>query len=169
MSMIRQDRQNSRIVANFPITGTITNAQLADRATVADSAVGFNISRQSVGITVGYSSGSAVTGSVSLGKAFILYNVTTDTPARIRLYASSSFRDADLTRPATTFASGESGLLAELVLSGSTDILNFTLSPIVNCANAEPTPTNNIPYTIQPYIPNSGSMTVSFSRIVLEG
>jgi hypothetical protein len=167
--MLRQDKQNARIVAEFPITGTIDHAIRADTAAVADSATGFNITRTTVGFSTAYTSGSALTGSVPLGKAFILYNVTTSIPARIRLYASSSYRDADLHRPSSDFVYGESGLLTELVLSGSTDILNFTLSPIVNGANAEPVATNNIAYTIQPYVPVDGTISLTFSRIVLEG
>ena len=159
--VLLNSKNSNPISSSYAVTASFAN--------VAASATGFNIQRTSVSVTSAYLSGSILTGSVALGKAFILYNVTTDTPARIRLYASSSFRDADVARPASTFASGESGLLTELVLSGSTDILNFTLSPIVNGANAEPTPTNNIAYTIQPYIPNSGSINLTFTRIELEG
>lgn len=167
--MIRQDKQNKRIILDFPATGTISNADTASYAGVAASATGFNIQRTSVSTTLSYVSGSALTGSLPLGKTFLLFGVNTDTPARIRLYASESFRAADFSRPSEQFPTGESGLLTELVLSGSDTLLDFVMAPIVNGVNAEPVPTNNIAYTIQPFVPTSGSITLTFNRILLEG
>ena len=169
MSMIRQDRQNSRIIANFPITGTINHAVRADTAAIADSATGFNIQRTFVGLNIATTPDTDTTGSVTMGRAGVLFNVETTIPMRFRLYTSPTFRDADIARPVTQFPTGESGLVTELVLSGSVDILNFAMSPAVNYANAEVPSTPELYYTARAYSENPESIGVVLSRIVFEG
>lgn len=109
------------------------------------------------------------TGSIAgFGKSYILLTVVTDTDARIRLYGSQSYVDADLVRPIGTDPATENGVVVDLVLSGSVSLYNFTLSPVVNGANVEPIPTDLGYYTITNLSATSASISVNFNRIVLE-
>jgi hypothetical protein len=88
------------------------------------------------------------TGSVQLAKGFILHQVQTSYPARVRLYVSSSFRNADINRPITGTISGEHGLILDLVTSGSPSFLTYSLSPIVFGSDGSPSPSGSIAYSI---------------------
>ena len=110
-----------------------------------------------------------ITGSIAtFGKSYILLTVETNTDSRIRLYGSASYMQADLTRSIGTDPVAENGVVVDLVLSGSPTIYNFTLSPMVNGANVEPTTANTAYYTITNLSAASASISVNFSRIVLE-
>lgn len=68
-------------------------------------------------------------GSLDLGRCFVLLAVSTNFAARVRVYASQSYRGADADRPSNVAPSGDHGLLLELITT-PTD-LDWTLSPMV--------------------------------------
>ena len=108
------------------------------------------------------------TGSISLGKSFILLSTQVNTDTRIRLYGSQSYLQNDLTRPIGTDPTDNSGLIMDLILSGSPALYNYTLSPIVNGANMDPTVSSTIYYTVTNLSGVTTDISMSFNRIILE-
>lgn len=84
--------------------------------------------------TVTYTTASLATladevGSITLPAAICyLLQLTTDYPARVRLYLSSAMRDADRARLVTVDPEGNSGLVFEVVTTGG--VLDLELTPI---------------------------------------
>ena len=61
--------------------------------------------------TASIEAGAIENNAVALGKTTLLSRIVTTQPARIRLYATSALRDADVARPIGTLPSGNHGLL----------------------------------------------------------
>lgn len=102
--------------------------------------------------------------NVPLGKTSLITFVSSTSPARIRLYSSAVYRQADLGRAVTIEPTGEHGLLLELVLT--TGNLPWDLSPVVWTSNADPNA--DIAAAITNLDSESRAITVSFSRLLLE-
>jgi hypothetical protein len=85
------------------------------------------------------------TGSVSL-----LYKVTVDGPARVRLYATAAFRDADLGRPnqIPPTPGTQHGVLVDLYLDGINAALSWNLFPVAILYNADGAQVRQVYYTI---------------------
>jgi hypothetical protein len=129
-----------------------------------------SISRTSVSFTTpSINAGSVFTGSLAgFGKTFVLFSVLTSTHSRIRLYGSSSFRDADVSRPIGTDPTTENGVIVDLVLSGSSALFNFALSPIVNGVNLDEPADNSTYYPSTNLGTSSTTIDLTFNRVVLE-
>lgn len=67
-------------------------------------------------------------GSLELGKAYRLDNFTSDTPCRLRLYASSAYRSADADRPRDEDPVGDHGCICEIL--ATPDLLTMMLLPV---------------------------------------
>jgi hypothetical protein len=72
---------------------------------------------------------ASATGTIELAPSYRILRVTTDKAARVRLYTSTTRRDADASRPMGTDPVGDHGLLMEQITS--TD-LDWDLSPVVD-------------------------------------
>lgn len=70
---------------------------------------------------------------LTLWPSWRLFKVATNRPARIRIYATAEQRDADLNRALGSKPYGNHGRLFELVTSS--DILEYTLSPVVDLSS----------------------------------
>jgi hypothetical protein len=86
----------------------------------------------------------------SIGSVSKLYKVTVDGPARVRLYATAAFRDADLGRPNTIppTPGTQHGVLVDLFLDGSNSTLNWFLFPVATIYNADNPQVRQVYYTI---------------------
>lgn len=150
------------------LSGTATSASFATTASHALNTFALNRNAVSASI-VSMTADQVVTGSVTdFGKSFLLLSTTVNTHSRIRLYGSQSFRTSDLSRPIGTDPSANSGVIADLVLSGSPSLFNYTLSPIANGANMDPVTIPTIYYTVTNLSGTTTDVSMSFNRIVLE-
>lgn len=110
-----------------------------------------------------------ITGSLGIGRSFLLMSVNVNTDLRVRLYGSQSYLAADLTRPIGTDPTvAEPGIIVDLVLSGSPSLYNFTLSPTVNGVNINPVTSTDIYYAATNLSAASSSASMSFNRLVFE-
>jgi len=154
--------------------GSSTNVPSASFATTASYALNSNqsqtsLSRGTVSANVAsISPNQNYTGSISLGKTFMLLSTQVNTDVRLRLYGSQSYVNSDLTRPIGTDPANNSGIITDLILSGSPALYNYTLSPIANGANMDPVTVSTIYYTVTNLSGTTTDISMSFNRIVLE-
>jgi hypothetical protein len=106
------------------------------------------------------------TKTAALGKSGVLLRVTTDRPARVRLYATSAALTADAARPVGTDPTGEAEVLLDLVTTSAT--LDFVLSPKVPYSNDETAPVSTIPMSVQNLDTITSTVTVTFTKITME-
>ena len=81
-----------------------------------------------------------------MSRGYRVIALKTDRPARIRIYATAAQQTADAARPVGTDPTGNHGLLLEYVTTSG--MLEAVLSPMVDGASMEVTPSNNIPVTV---------------------
>lgn len=105
-------------------------------------------------------------GLIDMAIGWRLYRVTTNRPARVRLYGTTARRDADAARPIGTDPSGDHGLLFEYVTTAGT--LTQSLSPLVDGASFEDTPTSAVPVTIGNNDSSAGVVTLTFIYVRTE-
>lgn len=110
------------------------------------------------------------TGSIDIGRTFILLNAQTSTPCRIRLYGNSASRNdgTELIRPYNSQSiPSDISLVADINLD-NTSIFNLT--PALFGANLDNPIQNAIYYTIDTssITPFSGTNLISFTRFILE-
>lgn len=167
------DDENSPVTANLTrlnFTGTGVVASLSGSTINVTVPGGASLARSIEStITPVTPVAANVTGSIILGRSFILFSVSVDTYARVRLYGSQSYQQTDLLRPIGTDPTvAEPGIIVDLVLSGSPNLYDFTLSPMVNGSNIEPILTNTIYYTVTNLSSATTAVSMSFNRLVLE-
>lgn len=114
---------------------------------------GTNVPRGNVVYTTGViAAGSSEAGSITIAKSFAIIAVTVDRSCRVRLYSTAAQRTADASRG--TFApppiNTSHGVILDIVLDGSSaaPLSNFICSPEAYGANADPSPSSAIYYTI---------------------
>lgn len=101
-------------------------------ATVTSTGPGTSRGSVSVGYTI--NAGGTNDFSITLPKSCFIYKVSINKSAWFRLYNSSTARTDDSLRDRTTDPSGASGVICEIISTGSQV---FTLSPIPSAMNAE--------------------------------
>jgi hypothetical protein len=129
------------------------------------------LSSSSVRSTATYTTASLVTlasemGAVTISKAYRLFAISTNRPARVRLYTTSAKRDADITRAVGTSPTGDHGLMLEFVTAAS--LLSADLSPTVDGFDGKITPDGAIPITVTNQDTATGTVTVTFTYIRTE-
>jgi hypothetical protein len=95
-----------------------------------------------------------------LGKTSVIHSVETDRAARVRLYATSTQRDADESRAMGALPIGNHGLILEAITS-TAETLNVTPSVIAHCA------TSDVPLSVT-NLATSSAVVVTFASIQLE-
>ena len=120
--------------------------------------------------TATYTTGSLVasgqeTGVVALAAGYRLYVVSTDRPARVRLYATVAYRDADASRPKGTDPSGDHGVVLEVITAS--DLLEVTLAPVVNGAVLDGGG-SMVPITVDNLDSTTGTVTVTIDYLRTE-
>lgn len=86
------------------------------------------------------------TSSVPLPNRSIVYSVSGSAYSRIRLYNTSGSQNSDLSRNTASFASASSGLLLDVVMSGS-NLITY-LSPPASCYGGSLFPTASVAMTV---------------------
>ena len=112
--------------------------------------------------TASLAAGATESNTAALGKTTLLSRIVTTQPARIRLYATSALRDADLARPIGTLPSGNHGLLFEAVTTYA--ILDLYVSPAVAMYSA----TSQVAISVTNMHDASAQIAVSMTRTLLE-
>lgn len=100
--------------------------------------------------------------SLDLAKTYLLLKLTTDKPARVRIYATDAARTADASRPVGTDPDDNDAVMLEYVTTA--DALSAVLSPLVKGASAETVPSTSIPVAVT----NNGSTGTVTVTVVWE-
>jgi|TARA_B100000085_G_scaffold104852_1_gene95445 hypothetical protein len=90
-------------------------------------------SRQTAQVTQSVANGASVDVSISTAKGFALYSIETSHAAWVTLYTSTAARTADASRAETTDPTPGSGVLAEVITTGST---TQSITPASICFNS---------------------------------
>jgi hypothetical protein len=109
---------------------------------------------------------ASIAATAAMGKSYRLYRITTTRPARVRLYATQAYLDADAGRAIGVDPVGDHGLMFEFVTTAS--LLTAALSPVVDGVNLESTPSDNIPISITNLDSVAGDVTVSLTYMKTE-
>jgi hypothetical protein len=99
------------------------------------------------------------TTSIVIATDFRLYTIATSRPARVRLYQTAAARTADLARAVGTDPAGTAGVTFEFVTTAGG--VTYPLSPLVDGASLESTPTSSIPMTVTNNDTVTGTVTVT--------
>ena len=103
--------------------------------------------------------------TVTLGKAFTIYQITTSAAARVRLYATNADMTSDATRAIGTVPNLGIGLITEVLTTSSG--LTVHLGPTAEGASLESTPSSNISVAIANRSGSTQAITVTFTEIKL--
>lgn len=110
--------------------------------------------------------GASADASISLGRISILIRVSTDVPARVRLYRTMAQRAADAARPIGTRPVGNHGLIWEGVTTVGTlsiDVLRELLA-----VNAESPPVATMALSVTNLSGASNAVTVTINRSTVQ-
>jgi hypothetical protein len=105
------------------------------------------------------------TTTIMLAKGYRLYSIQTSRPARVRLYETAAQKTADLARAVGTDPAGDAGVVLDYV---TTDTAAHTLSPLVDGANLESSPSTAISMAVTNNDTSTGSVTVTLVWIKAE-
>ena len=121
--------------------------------------------RQTSVLTTGpLSAGATRVGVTDLAASYRLLRVSTDVPARVRLYTNVAKRDQDLARPVGVKPSGDHGRMLEVVTT--TELPAMDLSPTLDGFVEDGS--DAVPYAVTSTSPSGGAVTVSFVWIRTE-
>lgn len=95
---------------------------------------------------------------------FRIFKVVTDVAARVRLYTTTAKRDADATRPLGTDATGDHGIILDLVTTAS--VLSLELSPVID--GYLPGAAGTVPYTIDNLSGATDDVTATWTYVRTE-
>jgi hypothetical protein len=96
--------------------------------------------------TPSIAAGATHTGFFALAVSYTLLRLTMSVPARLRIYTTSTKRDADLARAVGVEPAGDHGLLLEYITTAS--VLDADLSPTVTGFDNDAIPDGQIAFTI---------------------
>jgi hypothetical protein len=133
-------------------------------------ASGGGSSRTTVTITTAsLAAGEMQTGVVTVAKTFALQVLAVNTPARLRLYSSTAFRDADLTRPPSQFLHywTNHGCICDILLNAATG-LTWTLNPTALGTDNDTSVTSSIPYTVTNAGTQAATITLTLTYLTME-
>ena len=115
-------------------------------------------------VTGPLASGATATGTVELAGSYRVLRVTTDVPARVRLYTNAAKRDQDLARPVGVKPSGDHGRMLEVVTTTALPALD--LSPTLDGFVEDGT--QEVPFSVTSTSPSGGAVTVTLIWIRTE-
>lgn len=116
--------------------------------------------------TASIANNATETGTVSIGKAYVLVKVEADKEARVRVYQSSAYRTADAARIIGTAPTGEHGVVLDAnIITGN---LALDLAPIPTGNSAESPRTATTAISIQNKSGSTGTVAVTFYYLILE-
>jgi hypothetical protein len=98
-------------------------------------------------------------------KGYIIYKIQTSAAAWVRAYTSTAERTADQSRTITTDPTPGSGVVAEVITTGS-QVVN--MAPVTMGFSNEDTPDNNIPIRVTNRSGSAASITVTMTLVQIE-
>lgn len=116
--------------------------------------------------TASTASGSTDTGTVAMATAFNLLSITTNYPARVRLYDTVAHRDADLSRAMGVYPGDDDGCFFEFITTST--LLSSPISRPVNGFNAETVVSTSIPYSVTNLDTATRAITTTFNYLPTE-
>lgn len=145
----------------------------------ADAAQAFNSTqkrqaRENVGIkrdsvnftTTSTAPGSTATGTVDIASAFNILSITTNYPARVRLYDTIAHRDSDLTRAIGVYPDDNDGCFFEFITT--TSMLTSVISRPINGFCGESPVTTTIAYAVTNLDVAERAVTTTFGYLPTE-
>lgn len=111
--------------------------------------------------------GARQTGTVALGKTFVMVSIQVSAPARVELYSTSAAQAADVNRPNTMQpALGTAhGVICDFYLTAAQ---TFLCSPSVLGCNGDVSQDTNIYYAVTNIGSTSAAITVTFIYVTIE-
>ena len=106
-----------------------------------------NLVRQTLSQTITVAAGAEVSVNLTLSTAFTIWQVQTDKPARVRIYATTGARTTDQSRSTTTAPTAGIGLITEIITTAG--LLIVPCCPPQSGASLATTPTATIPALIK--------------------
>ncbi len=103
--------------------------------------------------------------SITMMPGYRLYSIGTSRPARVRLYTTTAARTADLARAVGVDPASDAGVVLDYVTA---DANVHTLSPLVDGANMESTPTATIAMTVTNLDVGAGTVVVTLVYLPTE-
>ena len=120
--------------------------------------------------TASIANNASATGTVPLGRSFIIIEVKASAACRIRLYSTAAARTADASRPSLTspILYTEHGVIIDLVLDSSLAPFPVTwiCSPEAPGSDAEDSPVGDISYSVTNLSGSTQSFTITFTVLV---
>jgi hypothetical protein len=167
--------QTAAVLASAALTGTPTapTPAVGDNSTkVATTAfVLANTSsptRGNVAVTTASLADKAVqTGVITLGKSSLVVKVQGSVKCRVRLYSTAAYRAADASRDPGIDPTGEHGVMLDILFPAGN--LTWDLSPLSLVTNDDGPPISDIYYSIQNLSGAAAAITVTVTRIIIEG
>ena len=98
--------------------------------------------------------------------AFQIFNISVNTPCRIRFYGTMASATADLSRLSSTPPTGNLGLMAEFLFISTA--LSWICSPVPTCFNNDASPSQIIYMTVQNIGASTTTITVTATLLKLE-
>jgi len=146
--------------------GDNVSIERTDAGTITISATSSLSSRSLAGVATGaFENGSTVSAVIDGFKGYTILKIQVSHAARIRIYADTASRAADLNRPEGIAPSPASGLIHEMISTGS-EIRK--LSPGVIGYNDEPVVTDSIPISVTNKSGTIANITVTLTLLRLE-
>lgn len=106
------------------------------------------------------------TTTIAMSCGYRLYSISTSRPARVRLYTTTAARTADLGRVIGTDPASTAGVVLDFVTTAAST--TYSLSPLVDGADLEGTPSANIPMTVTNNDTSTGTVTVTLNWLQTE-
>ena len=119
---------------NVPASGNAaaTEVVLGSDTRLSASSSGTLPTRTTTSIaTASLAAGTAETGTKAITAGFRVLKVSTDYPAKVQLYASATYRDADASRSVWADPTGDHGVLLEVVTVPGA--LSYDMTPAPDC------------------------------------
>lgn len=133
---------------------------------VSGGSSGQKIRKVAAYVSAALAPGGVQLDTLSLAKSYRLFSISTNAPARVRLYATVAKRDSDEFRSASAAPTGDHGLMLEFVTTPS--MLRSGLSPLVDGANMEFSPSVVVPIAVTNLSGTTTSLQVEFTYLETE-
>jgi hypothetical protein len=117
--------------------------------------------------TTALAAGASEQSTITLTVGFRLLRIQTSSAARVRLYGSAAHQAADLSRTPGTTPVANAGVLLDYVTTAGLGIATpADLSPVVDGASTEATPSASIPITVT--ATDAATITVTLTYVATE-
>ena len=160
-----QDTLASSLEAGENIT--LSYDDVAGKVRIASVQGGTAYRRTATYTASNVSPGDHASGTIAMSSAYRMLRISTSVPARVRLYTTVAKRNDDISRAIGAHPTGDHGLVLEVITTPT--MLQLDLSPIVDGANMDTTPTGDIPISVVNTGDTPASISTSIIYVTTEG